>query len=235
MNGLTQLIPASFHWWVVGAVLVFWFVGAYNRLVRMRSAAQAAYTALDSALNRQIDYVKARVGQARDGAAEGRSGGGDAPPAGSLNAVPEGAGGAALDLDAANSLWAAAAQTSAMMGVARLKPLDPVSIAALGTALDVLLQAWERLFPGEAVRFDAEGSLSRPAPLGGAALASVDAAGAESSGLPSSLAWPEPSAATEITRGQFNLLVLQYNRAIGQFPAVLVAWAFRLQRAAPLL
>jgi LemA protein len=48
-------------------------------------------------------------------------------------------------------------------------------------------------------------------------------------------AWPEPSAAAEIARGQFNLAVTSYNRSIGQFPALIVAWALRLRRAAPLV
>jgi LemA protein len=49
------------------------------------------------------------------------------------------------------------------------------------------------------------------------------------------MAWPEPSAAAEIARSQFNLAVEQYNAAIVQFPALLVAWMVRLRPAAPLL
>jgi LemA protein len=49
------------------------------------------------------------------------------------------------------------------------------------------------------------------------------------------IAWPEPSAAAEIARSQFNQAVGHYNAAIAQFPALLVAWAVRLRPAAPLL
>ena len=48
------------------------------------------------------------------------------------------------------------------------------------------------------------------------------------------MAWPEPSAAAEIARTQFNLAVASYNAALAQFPALLVAWAVRLRPAAPL-
>jgi len=220
MNSLSHLLPASIHWWVLGAVLVFWCVGAYNRLVRQRSAALVAYAALDAALGKQVDYVKSRV--AAEGAAPHEGADEHKAPA---VAAPGGN---------SDTLLAAAAQTAAMMAVARQKPLEPAAIEALATAVKVLLVAWESRFPGEAVGFDTDGVLSRPAPLGNGpgAKAAGDAAG---TAAPASLAWPEPTAATEITRGQFNLSVLQYNRAISQFPAVLIAWLFRLQRAAPLL
>ena len=35
-------LPDSFGHWVGAAVLLFWFVGAYNRLVRLRSGRWAA-------------------------------------------------------------------------------------------------------------------------------------------------------------------------------------------------
>ncbi len=71
--------------------------------------------------------------------------------------------------------------------------------------------------------FEADGTLARPAQQ--PALP----------GAPEPIAWPEPSAAAEIARNQFNLAVKLYNAAISQFPAVLVAWAVRLRPAAPLL
>ena len=44
----------------------------------------------------------------------------------------------------------------------------------------------------------------------------------------------EVSGVAEIARSQFNLAVRNYNEAIVQFPALLVAWAVRLRPAAPL-
>ena len=36
-------LPDSIYWWIAGALLLFWFVGANNRLMRLRSAALVAY------------------------------------------------------------------------------------------------------------------------------------------------------------------------------------------------
>jgi hypothetical protein len=200
-----QFLIENWPLWVGAALALFWFVGAHNRLMRHRAAALQAYATLDAALTRQLDYVQGQLAQAS--------------PATEA---------AAASAPAMASLRAAAAQLATMLGATRLKPLDSQAVAALGTALQVVLNAWQRLHPESMVSFDADGTLSRPAPLGGVAeLASPPA------GTP--IAWPEPSAAAEIARGQFNLAVAHYNMAIGQFPAVLVAWVFRLQRAAPLL
>jgi LemA protein len=107
-------------------------------------------------------------------------------------------------------------------------------MAALATALQVLINAWQRQHPDAAVTvFDADGTLSRPVPLP----STGTGAGTEAA-LPYAvepMAWPEPSASAEIARSQFNVAVGQYNAAIGQFPALLVAWLVRLRPAAPLL
>ncbi|MDR6539527.1 LemA protein [Variovorax soli] len=194
-------MPDSLAWWILGAVALFWFVGAYNRIVRLRSGALQAYAALDAALVRQLDFVQARLAE-------------DAP-------VEQLAHGAARE-DA--SLQASAAQLVTLLAATRLKPLDPAGIAALATALHVMLAAWQRLHPDAVVSFEADGTLSRPAPLNGRD---------DSPAAP--MAWPEPSAAAEIARNQFNQAVAHYNAAIAQFPALLVAWIMQLRPAAPLL
>lgn len=199
-------LSSSLLTWAAAAVLLFWFVGAHNRLVRLRSAALQAYGALDALLLRQIDFVQASL---------------DVPPGGSD---------AARAADAA--LQAAAGQALTVLGATRSKALDPAAMGALATALRVLLAAWERVHPDELVSFEADGTLSRPASLLG-----PRESGASASPAPASapMAWPEPSALVEITRAQFNAAVFQYNAAIRQFPAVFVAWAFRLRAAAPLV
>lgn len=197
-------VPESIYWWAFGALLLFWFVGAHNRLMRLRSAALVAYAVLDAALVKQMDYVQARSARALAASGVERH-----------------------DAAGQSSLLSAVAQMSAMLAVTRLRPLDASRIAALGTALHVLLGAWERMYPGEVLSFDAAGTLSRPAPLPGEPLVPEPP--------PSPFAWPEPSAAAEIARGRFNLAVSNYNRAIGQFPALIVAWALRLRRAGPLV
>ena len=194
-------VPDSLAWWILGAVALFWFVGAYNRIVRLRSGALQAYAALDAALVRQLDFVQARLAE-------------DAP----VQQLAHGAG----REDA--SLQASAAQLVTLLAATRLKPLDPAGIAALATALHVMLAAWQRLHPDAVVSFEADGTLSRPAPLNGRD---------DSPAAP--MAWPEPSAAAEIARNQFNQAVAHYNAAIAQFPALLMAWIMQLRPAAPLL
>jgi LemA protein len=194
-------LPPELPWWIAAAVLLFWFVGAYNRLVRLRSAALQAYVTLDAALARQLEFVQARA-LAADDAVFGRG------PIVQLHAT--------------------ALQLTTLLSATRQRPLDPERMAALATALHVMLAAWQRLFPDEVVSFDADGMLSRPVPLGGVVIDVSPAPG------PGAIAWPEPSAAAEIARGQFNQAVRQYNAAAGQVPAVLVAWVMQLRRAAEL-
>ncbi|MDM0081631.1 lema family protein [Variovorax sp. J31P179] len=197
MNGM----PDSLPFWIGGALALFWFVGAYNRLMRLRSGALQAYATLDAALVRQVEFVQARAAEADTTDAAGAE-----PPS-----------------DA--SLQAASGQLATLLAATRLRALDPAGIAALGTALHVMVAAWQRLHPEAVVSFEADGTLSRPAPLNGKDELLPDSA---------PIAWPEPSAAAEIARGQFNLAVAQYNAAIGQFPALMVAWIMQLRPAAPL-
>ncbi|VWX58382.1 Lema family protein [Burkholderiales bacterium 8X] len=204
VRGMNDLLD-SVGWWIALALLLFWFVGAYNRIVRLRSAALQAYALLDAALLRQLEFVRAHAEPA---------------PAG-----PTTAGAVS---NAAASLDASAGQLTTLLAATRLHPLRPKGIAALATALHAMLAAWQSLHPDAVVSFDADGTLSRPTPLGGREEALHDQAAA----VP--LAWPEPSAAAEIARNQFNQAVMQYNAAIAQFPALLVAWIMQLKPAAPL-
>jgi LemA protein len=110
-------------------------------------------------------------------------------------------------LDGEGSFWAglhgAAAQFSASLAAARAKPLEPEGIAALSAAYDVLVMAWER-----AERDDAHD-------LAGPRLPETVTLRRAHLGM-------QTHAATE----QFNLAVTRYNEAIGQFPAMLLAWLF---------
>lgn len=115
-------MPSSVVLWIVAAVLLFWTVGAYNRLMRLRAEANSAFANLEAELSRQIDLVR-----------------NDLPP-------PEATQPASLDGE--GSFWAglhgAAAQFAACLAAARARPLEPEGIAALSAAQDVLVMAWER-------------------------------------------------------------------------------------------
>jgi len=113
-------MPSTLVSSIAGAVLLFWGVGAYNRLVRLRGEANAAFAELDGHLQRQVELVDAVVGEEPESIFEG----------------------------AQSSFWGglqgAAAQLRASLAAARHRPLDPERIAALGSAQKVLVVAWER-------------------------------------------------------------------------------------------
>jgi LemA protein len=190
-------LPDSLLFWIAGAIVLFWFVGAYNRLVRLRSTALGAYAVLDSALVRQVDFV--------------------------LTQAEQGTPLAALEPSPSASLRASANQLSTLLAATRLRPLDPVGVAAMSTALHAMISAWRSLHPDAVVSFNANGALSRSVSPGG------QGKGAEAAAM---IAWPEPSAAAEMARGQFNLAVSQYNVAIAAFPAMLVAWIMHIKPGA---
>ena len=177
---------SSFVPWIVAAVALFWAVGGYNRLVRLRSDANAAFAQLEAELAKQVKLVHACV-----------------PPE-EEQAQSQFAGGSAVW----GGLQGAAAQLQASLSSARAKPLDPDRIAALGAAQEVLGMAWDR-----AERDDAH-----------------DLAGPR---LPADFSSERQQlermamAATE----RFNEAIVQYNDAIAQVPAALLAWLFGFQPA----
>jgi LemA protein len=167
--------------WVLAAIAVFWAVGAYNRLVRLRSEANAAFAALESELARQVSLVHECI-----------------PPE-DEQAPSQFTGGSAFW----GGLQGAAAQLSASLAAAKAKPLDPERIAALGSAQEILSMAWDR-----AERDDAH-----------------DLAGPR---LPENFSGERAQLVrmTQAATEHFNQAVLRYNAAIGQFPALLLAWLF---------
>jgi len=105
--------------WSVAAVLLFWAVGAYNRLMRLRADANSAFAAVDAELGRQIDLVRNQL---------------------PLMPQPE-RGDASIIV---TSLQAAASQLAANLAAARPKPLDAERAATLCAAQDALEGAWAR-------------------------------------------------------------------------------------------
>lgn len=187
-------IPEGLGGWLAAAVGLFWFVGAYNRLVRLRAQAMQAFGTLDGALSRQIDYVQGQLAE---------------EPA-----------------QADPVLAAAIGQLATLLAVTRTRPLDAGAVLGLATALHAMLGAWARHHPDQALRFEPDGTLSRPVAL--------EQLPVEPPGT-APLGWPEPSAAAEMARDQFNRAVERYNAAIRQFPTVLLAWLFRMRVASPLV
>lgn len=127
-------MTSSLLTWIGVAVLLFWTVGAYNRLVRLRAEVNVAFAQVDSQLQLQIHVVDELL---QDEVAQ--------PPASTQGqereVVP------ALEEEPSPSwtgLQGAAAQLAACLAVARARPLHAEGIAALDAAVQVLAMAWER-------------------------------------------------------------------------------------------
>ena len=114
--------------WGIAALLLFWSVGAYNRLVRLRADANSAYTALALELTRQAELVHASL------------------PASMIHTGLTQPGDL---LDEVTELWsglrAAATQLTISLAAMRPRPLDPDAAATLSEARDVLTNAWIRV------------------------------------------------------------------------------------------
>lgn len=110
---------AQISFWVFVAVLVFWAVGAYNRLVRLRAAIKQAFTATESQI-RQRDALLAQWAEASSAQAHGES-------------------------HAADAVVAACGQVMAASEHARTWPSGARAIASLRLAEEVLGDARARL------------------------------------------------------------------------------------------
>jgi len=105
--------------WIVFAIVLFWALGAYNRLMRLRSAVVQAFGGFDAHMVRLV----ALLGEFSAAQAVQQEGGGLRD------------GGAALQ--------GATTQLGASLAVARARPLQADAMAALATARDVLQTTWQ--------------------------------------------------------------------------------------------
>jgi LemA protein len=113
-------MTASFVMAFLAAVALFWAIGAYNRLVRLRAEVVKAFSVLDNVLSVQPALIQASIpmpGMPTTGAEQ--------PP---------------LPWD---RLGAAGEQYARALANARAQPLDPHAIATLSAAQDVLDGVWQ--------------------------------------------------------------------------------------------
>jgi len=109
--------------WIVAAVLLFWTVGAYNRLVGLRTALRQGFAAVDEQFRRRQALLQQLI---------------DALAAGPPELAPR--------LDA---LRAACAQAEAACGRARVRPGTVGTITSLRLAESILGEARRRLPAGQ--------------------------------------------------------------------------------------
>lgn len=109
--------------WSLFALAVFWAVGAYNRLVRLRADIKTAFTAFDAEVAQALDLLRGML-----------------PPDDAL---------VASQFDGGSAIWAglqgALAQCDASLAAARHRPLDGERMSALGAAREALATAWTRV------------------------------------------------------------------------------------------
>lgn len=108
------------HWLaVLLALALFWMVGAYNRLIRLRTAVLQAFGALDGFFVRWTAFTNE-----------------------CLAALDERAADVGM-ADVHAAVAAATTQLEASLTMARARPLDASAIAALGAGRQALHDAWQ--------------------------------------------------------------------------------------------
>lgn len=175
--------------WITLAVLLFWALGAYNRMVRLRAQVKIAFAPVENRLTQVLERVTERVVL------------GAGPVDADAAARPDGA--LQPDHPALDGLRGAAAQLEVALRVASRHPLDAPAVAALRTACAALQTSWERL----------------QADLPHAELAA------------NQRAWEDQWQVTREAIAACNLRVHDYNRAIVQFPAIVLAYFFGFRAA----
>lgn len=140
LSGISTLAWTIARWAGLAAVL-FWAVGAYSRLKRLRTTVRQAFVALDAQLLRQLELLQSCL------------------PAAALSASSTRP---ADLLDEATQHWlgvrSAALQFTASLAAARAQPLHAPALAALAQAHAVLEASWHRVAPaGDALLQQWEG------------------------------------------------------------------------------
>lgn len=178
-------MSASAVMWGLLAVLVFWSIGAYNRLIRLRGRGLAAFSVVDKQFSLQALLLH--------------------PLSTSPSQLPVASALASTDeaqLNRWSGLVGAGRQLDASLKAARVRPLDGAGLNALRTAHETLVLSWARC-------------RDEPPDLAG-------------SPVPEDLSmkWDQLMVQTDMARTEFNQLACDYNAAIGQIPACLMAWLF---------
>lgn len=188
-------MSAGLFFWLAVAVLLFWALGAYNRLVRLRAQVIALFAGVDQRMTQALDLL----GEAVAGPGEVDAAGEDAPGAATGDDTPP----------ARSGLQAAAVQFEVALRVARKQPLDPGAMAALQTAYATVHVVWERR--------------RNQTPDADATARAV-----------MQRAWEDNTQVVREAEAGYNAAVQDYNGAIAQFPASVLAYLFGFGPAASL-
>ena len=114
--------------WFVIALLMFWAMGAYNRLMRLRTQCHVAFSALALLFNQYVSMVNVNFQTADE-----------------AHLIPATGQGIDAFFSARIGLVSAAEQFAASLKVAHAHPLRGPTMQALKTALEILTSSWCRL------------------------------------------------------------------------------------------
>ena len=178
---------------VVMAVMLFWGMGAYKRLLRLRSQCKSKLVALVSLVSQFVTIVKTNYQLVSVSRLPSETGDGE---------------------DCASLAWTSFAkaleQFKTSLSAAQLLPLNEKTMQGLGLSLDAMGVCWHQL-------------RDLPPDLAGAALPGI-----------LQRQWDELDLQVEVARAEFNQQVLEYNEAMNQFPALLLARVLGLKAAQPI-
>lgn len=207
--------------WIVFSIAIFWALGAYNRLMRLRSAVVQAFGSLDAHIVRQVALL-GEFGAAYPAPAA-------VPGQGASQPMPP-------HFQELAALQGATTQLSASLAVARARPLQASAIAALAAAREVLQASWSKALQAtQAPSTDAAQEASAVSGAGAdVGISAAEAAPSPASPLAPALwqtRWEEHVLQNDHAIRVFNEAVVHYNGAIAQFPANLLAWVFGFKAA----
>ena len=203
--------------WIALAVALFWALGAYNRLMRLRSAVLQAFGSFDAHMVRRVAFLS-EFSVAVHGRGHAFQPGSESP--------------------AMTALQGATTQLGASLAVARARPQDVDAVAALEAAREVLWACWQAAILS--AQSPAPNALDR-FPRGGQTQSAresdteTDAIHAvETTMTMVSLwqaRWDAQALQTDQAAHVYGDAVAQYNAAISQFPASVLARVFGVKGA----
>jgi len=177
--------------WLSFALAVFWALGAYNRLVRLRAAIGQQFISLESVLLQYQEVVQQAVTSA------------STSPQLWANTYS-----AEADVDPWTRLQVCAGLLTVAMARMQTHPLENESSQSLQDACAALQQAWSSLIHPDAFYVNVPDALQQR--------------------------WLGLDLMVQPEVQRFNACVSDYNHAIGQYPAALLAKLFQFHPARPL-
>ena len=174
--------------WLLLSVLVFWALGAYNRLVRLRAQVGQHFGPLESVLMNYQELVHQAVTSAAS-----------APQLWATSYAPD------LGADQWTRLQVAASLSTVAMARMQSHPLELDSVKALQDAASELQDAWLALIHPDVYYVSVPEALKQR--------------------------WLELDLLVQPEVQRFNAAIQDYNQAIAQYPAALLAKVFQFHPA----